>query len=389
MRVSEAVNPDVAPDIGPWLPLFARYRVVHFPHDEMVEGTLWPTLREHAPEVQAARRGWEGACSIHDDGRRVHVVLVRPDGRPERRPWALHALLLALTVLSSTAAGAMLRGMDPFFTRFFQLGSWYLPFPTGLSLARLLTGWAFSLPFLTVLLLHEMGHFVAALRHRTRATLPFFIPFPPYLSVIGTLGAFIRVRGPTVRRSVLFDIGAAGPAASFLASIPLLVVGMALSTPAHGYASTLTPYVIQFMGEPIWLGDGLLLHVTAALWHDSLGTRPLLLHPLAFAGWLGLFVTALNLLPIGQLDGGHILYALLGEKQTRVARLFVLALVPLGLLWWGWWGWGAVVLWLHRGRAAHPIVAQPGVPLDGRRTLLAWLAILLFFLTFVPVPLSL
>jgi len=116
------------------------------------------------------------------------------------------------------------------------------------------------------------------------------------------------------------------------------------------------------------------------------GEVPVLLHPVAFAGWLGLFVTALNLLPMGQLDGGHILHALSAPFQRRMGRLVLLALLPLGFLWWGWWLWGLVILTLSRRRIAHPPVLQEGVPLDPLRSWLARLAILVFLLTFVPIP---
>ena len=213
---------------------------------------------------------------------------------------------------------------------------------------------------------------------------------PPWISLVGTLGAFIRIKGPTVRRSVLFDIGAAGPYASFLLSIPALVIGFTLSSTVEGIATATTPFVVRFAGETVWLGSSPLLQLLGWFFFPGLGSDPVLLHPLAFAGWLGLFVTALNLMPLGQLDGGHILYSLWDQRgQERAAWLFSFALLPLGLLWWGWWVWGGAALLVNRGKLRHPAVLQPRVPLDSRRRMLAQGAILIFLFTLPPVPLAL
>jgi membrane-associated protease RseP (regulator of RpoE activity) len=237
---------------------------------------------------------------------------------------------------------------------------------------------------------HEMGHYVAARVHRVRASLPYFIPFPPYFSVIGTVGAFIRLRGPIVQRTVLFDIGSAGPFASFVLSLPLLVLGLALSVVVPGETDLGSPFVIYFLEQPVWLGNGVLTHALASLFGPgAVGEAPILLHPLALVGWLGLFVTTLNLLPLGQLDGGHVLYALDPRRHVRAARLFLVALVPLGLLWWGWWAWAGIVLFLHRGRVAHPRVVQDRAEIGTVRRVLGWILIAMFLATFVPVPIRL
>jgi membrane-associated protease RseP (regulator of RpoE activity) len=150
------------------------------------------------------------------------------------------------------------------------------------------------------------------------------------------------------------------------------------------------PFFIRFGGELVWLGTTPLLQLLGWVFVPDFGSDPVLLHPLAFAGWLGLFVTALNLMPLGQLDGGHILYSLWDQRgQERAARIFLLVLLPLGLLWWGWWVWGVAALLVNRGRLRHPPVLQPLVPLDPRRRRLARFAILMFFITLPPVPLAL
>ncbi len=178
--------------------------------------------------------------------------------------------------------------------------------------------------------------------------------------------------------------------ASFLASIPLLVVGLLRSEPVPGPASLTTPFMIRFWGEPVLLGNGVATHVLATLFGPAtVGETLIHLHPLALAGWLGLFVTALNLLPLGQLDGGHIVYAAEPTLHARVARLFLLALIPLGFLWWGWWAWAVLVWLIHRGRVGHPRVIQPGPGIGRGRRVLTWILVATFFLALVPVPIDL
>ena len=229
-----------------------------------------------------------------------------------------------------------------------------------------------------------------ARRHRVPVSLPYFIPFPPYFSIVGTLGAFIRLRGPMASRSVLFDIGVAGPLASFVLSLPALLAGLHLSEAIPASGSATYPFRILFLGEPIWLGGSAILHL--ATWATLPGLEPghaVLLHPLAFAGWLGIFVTALNLIPLGQLDGGHILYALVGRLQQRLGMGFVILLVPLGLLWWGWWLWAAVAVAVGRGRVAHPPVPRDSAGPGRGRVILGWVALAIFLLSFSPAPLRL
>lgn len=375
---------------GPWLTLLDTYEISTVSTDLMLRGILREDLDPSSPEVSDAVAAWSGPVHLRKGTDAVEVVLVLSGDPPPVRFW-LHALLFAATIVTTLGAGALLAGLDPFRTRVLEWGALTVPYPTDMRWTVLAAGAPFAVPFLSVLLAHEMGHWVAARRHGIRASLPYFIPFPPYLSIIGTVGAFIRLQGATIRRSHLFDVGASGPLVSFVLSVPLVAVGLSLSEVVGGYATTVTPFVVDFAGTPIWLGNGLLLQGLTALFGPDAGgaAGPVLLHPVAFAGWLGLFVTALNLLPLGQLDGGHVLYALLGPRQDRVGRLFLLALLPLGLLWWGWWAWAALVAFLHRGRVGHPRVVQPEPPVGRGRTLLGWLVIAVFFLTFVPVPLRL
>ena len=378
------------PDASAFLGVVGDYHIGHYGAVEVVRARLHPELRGNDPEVLEALAAWGGEVHVEDDEDGANVVLIRPTESARDR-WWVHVALLLATLLTTLAAGALLQGVDPVRTVFYPIGkSSLLPVPTGIDPRALWRGALFALPFLGILLAHESGHYLAARRHRVPVTLPFFIPFPPWYSLVGTLGAFIRIKGPTVRRSVLLDIAAAGPLASFLLSLPAFLIGLALSEPAAGTASAATPFMIRFASESVHIGNGPLLHVLGLLYFpDTFGSVPILLHPLAFAGWLGMFITALNLLPLGQLDGGHILYCLWGRpRQVRAARLFVVALVPLGLVWWGWWLWGGAALLVNRGRLSHPPVLQPTRPLDPLRALAAYAAILIFFLTFVPIPLS-
>ena len=320
----------------------------------------------------------------------TELVAVRREGPPPRDRLALHLVLFLAALGSAVVAGGFLSGTDVLDTRFAQIGGIWLPVPTGFDIGGMVVGLAFGLAFIGILLGHEMGHYLTARRHGVSVSLPWFIPFPPYFSLVGTLGAFIRLRGPMMRRSVLFDIGVAGPLASFALSLPVLLLGLSLSEVMWATDGGLYPFVVHFAGEPIRIGSNILLHFAAA------GVVPgfeegstVLLHPLAFAGWLGIFVTALNLLPLGQLDGGHIIYAVAGARQRAFAMAFIAVLAPLGFLWWGWWLWGGIALALSRGRLAHPPVLVEDIPVGKGRMILGWVALALFVLSFSPAPLEL
>ena len=386
MAGQKAVKPA---DPTPWIPLLSEYRLTALAFDNVLQGTLRPHLDAASPEVAEALAEWSAPAYLQAKDGVTHVVLVYPT-REEPRRWPWHVVLFALTLLTTFAAGALMAGLDPFGTEVLSIGGVSIPYPSGVSWRTLALGAPFAVPFMGVLLAHEMGHWAAARVHRVRATLPYFIPFPPYFSIIGTVGAFIRLLGPTVRRATLFDVGSAGPLASFVVSLPLLAAGLVMSEPIPGAATIWAPFAIQFAGEVVWLGNGLLAHVLATwLGPAPVGEALVLLHPMALVGWLGLFVTTLNLLPLGQLDGGHILYALAPRRHALAARTFLLCLIPLGLVWWGWWAWAAVVLVVNRGRVGHPTVLQQEPAIGPLRRVLGWALIAVFLLTFVPVPLHL
>ena len=371
-----------------WSDLFSDYRIGTFRGQQVVRGTLRPEAVSERTILDKAVASWPGLSYLHEPDGIADATLVligEPPAGERPRLW-LHVALFALTAFTTLMAGALLQGVDPLGARPLHVGPAVLPLPTGLDPWALLRGASFAIPLLAILLAHEMAHYFAARLHRVRVTPPFFLPFPAYYSIVGTLGAFIRIKGPTVRRSILLDIGAAGPVASFVLSVPVLVVGLALSRATPVSLDGVTPFLIRFAGQPIWLGTSPIIHLIAGAVGDQYGQATLVLHPIAFAGWLGLFVTALNLLPLGQLDGGHILYALAPRRQLVVARLFILALVPLGSLWWGWWFWALAAVAVSRGRLRHPPLLQEGAPLTRGRRWVAWAAIFVFFFCFPPVP---
>lgn len=240
-------------------------------------------------------------------------------------------------------------------------------------------GLAFSLPALLILLCHELGHWVLCRRHRLDATLPYFLPAPVGL---GTFGAFIRIRSLIRDKQQLLDVGVAGPIAGFLALLPVLAAGVWLSTP-----SPLPPApgggldLLLYRPGTSLLSAGLTRLVHGQL-PDGWVLNP---HPLLLAGWVGVFATMLNLLPVAQLDGGHILYAALGRLQRRLAWPLWCSLALLGLVWPGWWLWCAFLLVLG---VRHPRVVDEAEPLDPRRRRLAWAALAIFVVTFMPEPIS-
>jgi membrane-associated protease RseP (regulator of RpoE activity) len=286
---------------------------------------------------------------------------------PRRRErWWLHALLLLLTFGTTTFVGAN-------FAVNFRPA--LLP-PGGVSTAEL-AGLArgalsFSIPLLSILFAHEMGHYLMCRRYGIDASPPYFLPFP---SLVGTLGAFIRIREPIRTKRHLFDIGVAGPIAGFVVAIPLLFWGVSHSRPNF---------------NPLLEGGTILFRYPLAVtWAQQLTlghtftSEQAVEHPVFVAAWFGLFVTALNLLPIGQLDGGHALYAVFGRRQKTAAIPILVALTLLGLKWPGWWLWVVVTLVIG---IRHPPVLDEDEPLDGTRLAVALLVLLIFLICFAPIP---
>lgn len=298
--------------------------------------------------------------------------------RPPRRLYGRALLLFALTFLSTLTMSPVMvllsrtdfrTDLPPFLTPTVVSTVWRSP-------ELLKMGLAFAIPALFILLCHEMGHYIACRIYRLPCTPPFFLPIPVNF---GTFGAFIRIKAPLYSKRQLFDVGIAGPLAGFVALVPVLLYGIAHSQPV--------PLSSGGRGmELLVLGHCLAIELATRLFHGPLAPGMILnLHPTALAAWLGLFATALNLVPLGQLDGGHILYAAIGRAQRRVALPLWLGLAVLGYLWPGWLLWCVIVLVIG---LKHPPVYDESEPLDGKRRALAWVALLLFVLCFIPVPLD-
>ena len=237
-------------------------------------------------------------------------------------------------------------------------------------------GFPFAIAVMSILLFHECGHYYLARAHRVDASLPYFIPAPP-IFVFGTFGAFIRMRRMPPTRSALFDIGAAGPWAGFVVAVPAVVFGLELSE-----VHPLDPAVGGLM-----LGDSLLFSwLTWLVLGVNSEEATILLHPIALAGWFGFLVTCLNLLPVGQLDGGHVAYAVFGRFHRWISRGVLAVLVLLGITSWpGWFVWAVLLLVLG---ITHARTADSTTPLDRRRVVAAALTLGLFVVTFTPEPLA-
>ena len=292
-----------------------------------------------------------------------------PRPKFQDRVW-LHLLLFALTIATTTLVGA---GQYASFLDDFR-GSSSLPLTFAALLVR---GLWYSGTILAILGCHELGHYFACRYYDVDASLPYFIPVPILLT--GTMGAFIRIREPIPQKRMLFDIGIAGPIAGFVVAVPALFIGLALSrvVPLPADSSNLLE-----LGEPL-----LFRFASWALWGAQPDGYSLNMHPMAFAAWFGLLATALNLFPIGQLDGGHISYAVLGPRSTYVTFATVAVVAGLAYFASSWIVWTLLTIaMLVVFGPRHPRVFDEDVPLDRTRLLLALLALAMFFLCFTPAP---
>jgi membrane-associated protease RseP (regulator of RpoE activity) len=303
------------------------------------------------------------------------------------RRW-LPILLFLITLFTTTTLGAgwfLATRTDILYVPANQLGgqmSWLGPATIrqiwgDWSLLR--WGLAFSLPTMLILLAHELGHYLACRRYRIPATWPHFIPVPIGL---GTFGAFIRIKAAIRTKRELFDVGVAGPLAGFAMLLPVLLYGIARSTQVVVEAAEpMTTNTVLYLP-----GKSLLFMLFERLLHGPSAGTILDLHPFALAGWVGLLVTSLNLLPFGQLDGGHILYATLGRWQRKLALPMWGLLVLAGYFFWpGWFLWSILVMVM---RLKHPPVRDERVPLDRTRRMVAVAALLILLLSLMPVPLD-
>jgi hypothetical protein len=286
---------------------------------------------------------------------------------PPRSVW-IPLLLLALTALSTTLAGAdliHLFRLDAAYTLDLDRYRELIVHPS-----QWMDGWVFSLPLLLILGAHELGHFVACEYYRVNATLPYFIPAP---SPIGTMGAFIRIRAPIYTKRALFDIAIAGPLAGFGVLLPVLLVGITYSRVHHGLAG---------QSDIVYGIPALIRMLESAVFH-GIPAADVYLHPSARAAWVGLMATALNLLPIGQLDGGHLLYAWTGEPARYLFRIFWVGLLVLAAFfdWYNWLLWALVLFFGLK----HPTIYGEA-ELGTGRLLLTLAVIVIFCLSFTAIP---
>ncbi len=267
----------------------------------------------------------------------------------------IHILLFIATFFTTLFAGALLNGVIP----------WEQP-------EKIYLGLPFSFTLLLILMTHELSHYFTSRRHNVSASLPYFIPAP---SIIGTFGAIIKMKPPIPDRRSLIDIGASGPIGGFIIAVIATIIGLKWSEikPAGE---------IQ---EGIAFGSSILFSFISEI---MLNVDPekfdVILHPIAFAGWIGLLVTSLNLLPIGQLDGGHIVYALFGEKHGLIAKITIPVLLVMGIVFWrGWIIWAVLMIIIGY---RHPPVVYPDIQLDKKRIYVGWVSLVIFILTFTPTP---
>ncbi|RMH23329.1 MAG: site-2 protease family protein [Acidobacteria bacterium] len=270
----------------------------------------------------------------------ILVRVLEPEPPPPRRRWVLAASLFLLTCATTFLVG----------------------------------GPVYAAAVMTILTTHELGHFLQARRYGVVASLPYFIPMP--LPPLGTMGAIIAMGSRIPHRRALFDIGASGPLAGLVPAIACAVVGI--------QRSTVQPIP---QGEPnLWFGEPLLFQLLSRLIHGPIpDDQALFLHPLAFAGWVGIFITALNLTPIGQLDGGHVLYAMLGRRAHAVA-IALLGAAIVAVIAGRYWHWSLILVLLIVFGPRHPPTADDRWPLDRRRWLLGWLTLAFLVLGFTPTP---
>jgi membrane-associated protease RseP (regulator of RpoE activity) len=289
---------------------------------------------------------------------------------PSLRSLVIASGLFFLTLLTSLVAGAHFaaayaHNQAASFDAFFQ--TFHLAY---LHPSFLLTGVPFAFTLLFILLAHEFGHYFACRHHHIFASYPFFLPAP---TLIGTFGAFILIRSPIRSARALFDVAVSGPFAGFLVALPALAYGV-----LHARVTPADPNADVVFGVP------LILRLTAAVLQPNAQASDLILHPVGRAAWVGLFATALNLLPVGQLDGGHIVRSLSQSAHRWISLLLPLALVLLGVfLWRGWLIWAVILLCLRFFRM--PAIYDP-IPLDPNRRFLAFLSLVVFLLCFMPSP---
>jgi hypothetical protein len=323
-------------------------------------------MPEYLPPVSSS--------STTDYYRPVEVFVVQP---PKQRYW-LHIVLLLATIFTTLVVGARMEfnfqhNQPAFYSGDDDLSAIF-PLTWALQSSHILLGVPFSCTLILFFLAHEMGHYLCCHYYGVRATLPFFIPFPTFF---GTMGAVIFIRSPIRSRAALFDIGIAGPIAGFAVATIMLFLALPFSKLLPPGTSSEIQFGYPLVFRLAWLA------LPLSPVHDAHAWQAVNLHPVAIAAWIGMFATALNLLPGGQLDGGHIVFSLAPRAHKTVSRLAILALLPMALYFWAGWLIWAILLRISGMR--HPMVAEwPGV--TGARRWIAAFGLVMLILTLAPAP---
>jgi membrane-associated protease RseP (regulator of RpoE activity) len=301
--------------------------------------------------IQTART-YFALLNMNPDAVSIRKRIYIANYKPERKRVWINILLFAVTVITTTVAGA----------------------ESGESIVKIfLSGLPFSMTIMTILLSHEMGHYLAARHFDVKATLPYFIPFP---SIIGTMGAVIKLKSPIYDRRSLLYIGATGPIVGFIFSLIAIIIGV--------YLSEIKPIPVNPDDLNIFFGDSILSAFIIRTIHGQIQPGyDIYLSPYAWAGWIGFLVTGLNLMPIGQLDGSRVVYALLGRRQLFAGWAAFTGLVILSFIWPGWIVW--IILSLVLLKIGHPQVEDANELSFGEK-IIGYVCIIIFLLTFIPVP---
>lgn len=323
-----------------------------------VKGELYPPVSQTISDIKDYFTNTEYTPLFAQEGSK-HVVQFGIFKKAETKPkYWLNIVLFVATILSTIFAGSLNSGGNPFE-----------------NVSDLLLGIPFSFSIMAILTCHEFGHYFMSRKEGMITTLPYFIPVPFHF--LGTFGAVIRMKSLVPTRKALLKVGMSGPIAGFLVALPISIIGIYLSDIRM---IPDTPGLLR-------LGDSLLFSILANIFHPGIPEGyDLFIHPIAFAGWLGLLVTAMNLIPIGQLDGGHVTYGLLLRKRRLLYIPIFGALIALGFLWLGWFFWVFIAYFIAR---RDPVIQDAVTPLTTREKAYTIIPLVILILTFVPQPFTL
>lgn len=326
-------------------------------HFIVVLGRLYEPLEQTIQEIKDFCNQYEYTPFFSEEGIYHKIMIGRvPMVIDKQKVW-LNVLLFIATLFTTLLAGSLNSGVNPFE-----------------NFSNILVGIPFSFSLMAILTCHELGHYFVSKRYGMVTSLPYFIPVPFHF--LGTFGAIIRMKSIVPSRKVLLKVGMAGPLCGFLVALIVSIIGISLSEVK----------MAQSGGSYLKLGDSILFYLLGKIFHPSVPDgADIFLHPMAFAGWIGFLVTSMNLIPIGQLDGGHIAYSILLKRQKILYIPIIIGLIGFGILWQGWIIWGLLAFILAR---REPLIQDTITPLPGRERFYALLALIVLILTFIPQPFS-